>query len=409
MMLIIAIPFGRCEHEDGKSPKDRKAMWTVPADQAKPIFTPLLELRYRIERRIDRDFNSEKKDNRNDSLLRVRPGMEVKFNPKVTGRAVFQYLDNRSSLDVGIGSVKDNYDLLEGNVVFVNQKDKWTLGRQKVDLMDQRLLGALEWSNSARSWDGLRFQRDKWDVFAGRLAVNPVPNAEAKLAFASYQEPNGQSTLIFKKDDRPEQSTEVFTFAQQFKGTAASCKWSALGAIQFGKSGGKDLAAYAISARATRSLSKTTDGYVEVDIASGGGSGSKTRTFDNLYPTNHPYYGIMDMQGLRNMIGLSAALEHRCTPKLSVKFEAHHFWLYDGTDGWYNAAGALNPGFVDAKGGRGTDLGTELDFSGIYSFSPKQQLSAGVGVFIPGQFVKSFAAGHSRNQVWAYIMALWKL
>ncbi len=384
-------------------------MWTVPADQIKPIFTALLELRYRVERRVDRDFNGNKKDNRYDSFLRVRPGVEIKFNPQVTGRAVFQYLDNRSSLDVGVGSIKDNYDLIEGNVVFVNQKDKWTLGRQKVDLLDQRLIGALEWSNSARSWDGLRFQRENWDVFAGRLAVNPAPNAEATLAYAAYQEPFGTTVGIFKKDDRPDPATEVFTLAQQFKWKPKGFGLTALAAVQFGKSGGKDLTAFALSARATKPLTKQTDGYLEFDVASGGSSSNTSRTFDNLYPTNHPFYGIMDLQGLRNMIGVSGALEHRCTPKMTVKFEAHHFWLYDGADGWYSAAGGVNPGFIDANGGRGTDIGTELDLSGTYSFAPKQQLSAGIGYFAPGPYVRSFTSGHSRSQFWAYVMALWKL
>ncbi|MBZ0214895.1 MAG: hypothetical protein K8H99_13925, partial [Nitrospirae bacterium] len=84
-------------------------MWfDLPIQVQDVTFKPLLETRYRFERRLDRDFDGDKADNRNESFLRLRPGFTFETKSGLSGRVVFQFLDNRVSLDNGAAGTSSN-------------------------------------------------------------------------------------------------------------------------------------------------------------------------------------------------------------------------------------------------------------------------------------------------------------
>ncbi|MCW5943256.1 MAG: alginate export family protein [Fimbriimonadaceae bacterium] len=367
--------------------------------------TPFLETRYRFERRLDRDFDGAKRDDRNDSFLRVRPGFVFETKGGIKGKVTFQFLDNRTSLASGAaGSSSNMKDLAEAYVDAPVSGATMTLGRQKVIVADQRLIGALEWANSSRAWDGLRYRRGGLDVFAGRLAVNPAMNQDAKFGFLSYAQKEGQTVLSLKADSRPTPETTVWTLSHRWTQKHDKDAYQAYGALQQGSVGGKKLEAFAFGAGISRTLDAKTSVSIEGNLASGGGTAAKTRTFDQLYPTGHQFMGAMDMQGLRNTVHVGAWVDRKLSRDASARVELHRFWLYDAGDAWYSAAGGPNAGFKDATGKRGKDVGWELDLTGSLVLGKDRTLALGVAAFLPGDFTKSFATGASRTQYWAYAM-----
>lgn len=379
--------------------------YDIPTDLADVKLTPFLETRYRFERRLDRDFDERKLDDRNDSYLRVRPGFLFETKGGLKGKVTFQFLDNRTSLTSGAaGSSTNPKDLIEAYVDVPVSGATMTLGRQKVNVADQRMVGALEWANSGRAWDGLRYRRGGLDFFVGRLAVNPVMNHDARFGFLSYAKGDGQTMISLKADARPVPESTVWTLSHRWTQKHDKDAYQAYAALQQGSVGGKKLEAFALGAGVSRTLDAKTSASIEGNLASGGGTPAKTRTFDQLYPTGHMYMGATDMQGLRNVLHIGAWLDRKLCKDASARIELHRFWLYDASDAWYSAAGGANAGFKDATGKKGKDVGWEVDLTGTLVLGKDRSLGMGVAVFLPGDFTKSFATGAHRTQYWAFAM-----
>ena len=379
----------------------------IPQDTHDWTLTPVLEFRERYERRLDADFDEATNDNRTSFYTRIRAGANFQYSPKLSARFIYQHLyDNHK-----FAAFDDNgqhSDLLEGFVEMSENSGKLTLGRQKISKGDQRLIGSAEWLNNSRAWDGVRYQKGDWDWFLGHLAVNIVENSRVVVGLASNKNRFGETMLVFKNDDLPAASTSNWTL--DHKWTSSHDKWvyNAEAAIQFGRAGSKDTFAWAGTGKAAYHLRENTTAYIEANVASGGNGASHSALFDQLYPTNHTFYGIMDMQGWRNIEQLSLGVDFSLLKGVNSRLEFSKFWLYDKTDGWYGELGGLNKRtgglFIDPTGASGNDVGDEIDFSSTYTLNSHHSFSAGVGLFRPGTFVKSFYGGASQNQVWGYAM-----
>jgi hypothetical protein len=123
----------------------------------------------------------------------------------------------------------------------------------------------------------------------------------------------------------------------------------------------------------------------------------KHETFDNLYPTNHRFYGYMDFLSLQNLHNVRGILQLKPHKRVSMALEGHGFWLADTHDSLYNAAGVPRGGVGPTATGNGYGInpgysnfvGTELDFIAGYALSRFAQLEAGYGHFFVGDYVQS--------------------
>jgi len=79
---------------------------------------------------------------------------------------------------------------------------------------------------------------------------------------------------------------------------------------------------------------------LEFDYSSGDDNpfDDKHQTLDNLYPTNHKFYGYMDFFSLQNVQDLRMIVQIKPTSRLSVAIEGHAFWLANTHDSFYNVA-----------------------------------------------------------------------
>jgi hypothetical protein len=113
------------------------------------------------------------------------------------------------------------------------------------------------------------------------------------------------------------------------------------------------------------------------------------RSFYNLLPTNHKFYGSMDYSAFSNLRDVYVILAWSFAEKWSARTALHAFFLTNKTDAWYGGSGPFNEsllGYVGRRPAGGGDfssyrLGQELDLDVNWSFHTKHKLQAGGGVF----------------------------
>lgn len=373
----------------------------------RPLVTTDFEFRTRFESRLDKDFQSVTNDNRNDLFWRFRPGISFKGD-NWSGRIQLQYAHSLIWSATKNFST-ENVDATIAQLQFSVPDGMITVGRQKINLGDERLLGTLEWSNLGRSMDGIRYQSEDWDVYGFKFGVSPSIKRDARIYVVSNKNSAGISSYILKSDRGGGVDTTVHTLNHIWTGKlaeAVSGEFEVAG--QIGEVGARDLSAYALHAKAAYKASPRLTFALEANVASGGQSASKTKTFDNLYPTNHKFYGFADMQGWRNMQELSLHTNIKTDPNGSVLVSWHNFWLFDATDGWYGAGGGINPrpggNYIDPTGSSGKFVGSELDLTYNRKLDANRSLSLGIAFFSPGSFIKNMSANQEKTQVWGYGM-----
>jgi hypothetical protein len=300
---------------------------------------------------------------------------------------------------------KENSDIDLGFVEGKQARGILTIGRQKITVGKQRLIGTLEWSNTPRSYDGVRFRAKEWDLWAAKIGLGPVVPRDVVLAGATFR---SSTSLILKHDKVATGNVDHGTLTHLGERRLGGFNVDYEAAIQLGRAAGKRLETWAFHGRATRRVLRNTAAYVEINSASGGAAGDVVRTFDNLYPTNHPFYGLMDLQGWRNMQELSFGIDHTLRKGLAARLEWHGFGLRDSQDAWYGAAGAPNRWsggvFRDATGAAGREVGSELDLELTWTANAKTNVSAGISSFNPGRFVRTLRGAGDR-QTWGYVQA----
>jgi hypothetical protein len=141
----------------------------------------------------------------------------------------------------------------------------------------------------------------------------------------------------------------------------------------------------------------------------------QSETFQNLIPSNHGLYGVMDLSGLQNIedYRLSATIKPSASTSLALDF--HQQFLESTKDYWYNVASVprITPGAAPGSGhGFGlnptysSDLGREVDLISGWTPIRGVLLEIGLGHFFRGEYVKeSFSAIGSKDSDYAYAQA----
>lgn len=363
------------------------------------------EMRYRFERRIDRDFDPAINDNRTDGFLRLRPGIMAKLGKAWSGAIQYQ-LANDETWTKARNFSDEASDLGLAYVKHSTSKHSITVGRQRISIGSERLFGPLDWAVAARSMDAIRIESGPFDIFAGRFSVAiPKPDRDALVA-GTYRSPLGLTLVAFKHGEAAGTSVDHYTVSHAYKKSSGMFDLDVEGAVQMGAVNGMRHDAWALHAATGLRVAAKSKLTFELNAASGGSNPTKSKTFDNLYPTNHKFYGSMDLQGWRNMSEIAVGFEHKLNSKADIKVSSHSFWLRDPKDGWYGAGGAINRRsaglFIDPSGMSGREIGHELDFESAYRLDAHTTFNAGLGVFTPGGFVKALS-GNRQRQTWGYV------
>ena len=115
------------------------------------------------------------------------------------------------------------------------------------------------------------------------------------------------------------------------------------------------------------------------------------RTFDQLYPLGHAYYGYMDLFALQNLRNTEVTVEAALPRGTTLRVALQDFALFSpGADAWYNVAGAVVYHAGDAA--ISSHVGNELDVTVRLPVGPVG-LEVGYGRFFGGAYLRdaSFA------------------
>jgi hypothetical protein len=326
------------------------------------------------------------------TLSRIRAGVEASLTDWI--RAYIQLQDARawgSELNTLTDAGADNFDMHQGYAE-LGKTDAFAtrLGRQEMPLADERLIGAVGWSNTGRSFDGVRMSGEadgfKWTAFWHNIAerdsllvvglhpqLNQGINDDGWLigAFASRKFGNVTSELTALLD-RDAVTDESYTVNLRLHGRSGNVIYEAAGAYQFGP----DRGAWFASGKAGLAIGRGTVA-AQLDYLSGDDDldDDQTKAFNTLYGTNHKFYGYMDyflaIPSQLDQAGLVDAILRgslNTSDNTTVRLDLHRFLTAEERDGE-------------------TGLGTELDLVGRWRFAAPGNLELGFGVFVPEELM----------------------
>lgn len=284
-------------------------------------------------------------------------------------------------------------------------------GRQEINLGNQRLVSALAWVNTQRTFDGIRITRNwhgmKWDgIYAQVVKVSPwALNASSPKnnlyglygTMSPFDEVTADMYWLGVHNDQAVFQKVTGQEDRQTLGTrwVAKGPWDLdaefEGAWQFGRFAQQWINAgfgsldvnYKPQAIATWGQPQLNLG---LNYASGDQSATdqNLNTFNQLYPLAHAYYSINDVLGRQNASSIHLGLAFTPLEKLKLKLKLHQFFRSSSQDDLYTVSGSL---FRASQNNDQLNIG--LAFDGILSYALSANLSTELGYsqFIPGAFI----------------------
>jgi hypothetical protein len=335
---------------------------------------------------------------------------------------------------------EDTADLRQGWFELANYKEfpvGLKVGRQELAYGDERLIGAFDWNNVGRVFDAvkLRWQAGhcSLDFFAANVVAVDDNTFDDKPDWADdFFGLYGRTTAVTNhvwdlyalfRDKADAQflgaQRQIYTLGTRFEATPALAPWdySVEFAGQFGhvqtpgaqfgetSTGWADHRAFAgvIGAGYTFGHEWKPRVGIEYNYASGDSNPTDgtDETFDNLYPTNHKFYGYIDLFSWKNVHNPHLTLSCQPHKKLKVQLDAHAFWLDDTQDAWYRANGAAIR--RDATGASGAFVGSEIDVTAIYTPHKRVKVQAGYSHFFTGDFVHDTGPSDDANFLYTQV------
>lgn len=375
-------------------------------------------------------------------LNRFRIGLAIKPNDwlkfYVQGQDAQEWFSDRPDIPKALGAEgDDNFDLRQAYIQLGPKSFNLTLGRQLLAYGDERLVGPGDWNNFSNFWDAARVQfvqpkfsidvfaasivniyRDSIDlsdlfngsemhrdqVFSGIYATTPALGFQTTdfYVFLLDQEvPNPTAPAItspatFK--GLTGKRTDFATFGTRVKGDPKKLHgWEYEGefAFQTGQVADLDLTAFAAHVGAGYNFPAPWKPrlWVEYNFATGDDNPTDTdiETFQNLFPSNHPKYGFMDLFSWQNIHDLELSLKAKPCKQVGLETDFHSFWLANTNDAWYRSNGVTKVRPITP--GADSHVGNEIDL--LVTYQPVKFLNiwAGYSHFFAGGYVKDTGPG----------------
>jgi hypothetical protein len=353
----------------------------------------------------------------------------------------------------------DPFDLRQGYIEIGNTKEiPWGLkiGRQVLSYGDERLIGAFDWNNIGRTFDAVKlsYKAPTWnvDAFASTVVVPHREGYNQSDLFNGNETEREQvfSGLYFSTTALDFQTTDLYALHLHEDQTLTSTDFVTLGlrikskpgafapqetsgfskdgktalppaapkpigldydaelAFQTGEVRDLDLTAFAAHAGVGYTFDAGWLPRLGVAYNYGSGDGDPTdtdvETFQNLFPTNHKFYGQMDVFSWQNMHDLEVSFKFSPIKKVNVKAEYHAFWLASTDDVWYRANGATAVRSLNSAARNASNYaGSEVDLTVTYAATKWLAIEAGYSHFFAGDYLAD--TGASDDADFGYVQA----
>lgn len=378
----------------------------------------------------NRDFIHNGQANSDDYLL-LREKLHLGWTPTTWVKLYAEGRNSTVDRDKRVPSPEsDKLDLHQAYVQVGDAKQfplTLKLGRQEFLCGDERFIGIGDWSNTGRVFDAAKVRyetRQVWvDAFVGRVILPDdnnfnqpndydhfsgvyastqtlVPWQETQF-FALSRDVGAASPNAITTGQGGPGPRDIYTLGTRWKslpGKLGGWDYAFEAAAQFGniRSGTVRLEQEAYSATVSgghtwKNAWGTPRLGVGHDFATGDAdpNDNKSGTFDLLFGTNHRFYGMMDLFGLRNTHSPRLSASVKPLKNLTVSADYLGFWLADTHDFLYPESGAgrsangygRNPQFSSF-------VGSEIDVYASYAFRPWANFQVGYGHFFVGDYIR---------------------
>ncbi|MBX3616166.1 alginate export family protein [Nitrosomonas sp.] len=289
------------------------------------------------------------------------------------------------------------------------------VGRQELMYGSQRLISTLDWVNTRRTFQGVKFfwrnpqwdldafwvrpmiteksNVDNWDTqqnFFGLWATNkPKPGHAIDLYFLSLINDRNISAANVLAGNILGANADTHTIGGRLVGNFDNLLYEIEGMYQFGRRSGLDVSAFATATGVGYRfpLPMNPQGWIRYDFASGDSSHTdgRSNTFNQLFPFGHYYMGYLDRVGRQNIHDFNAQFTMHPMPWITFITQYHRFYLANKRDYLYNAAGLAT--LRDVTGQSGSHVGDELDFRLNLHVSRHQDVLVGYSKLWSGTFL----------------------
>ncbi|MBI4745857.1 MAG: alginate export family protein [Deltaproteobacteria bacterium] len=341
------------------------------------------EIRVRHVEQNNYDLNSNAGDASNTTTQRTRVNVDAKVNE--TTKAYISLQDTRSwgsevdGVDAGTTNTdetaNENDHAVDISQAYI-QLDK--LAGQPLSLK----LGRQILAYNARRFDALKLMCNtdtvNVDFFTANLkeagSANPG-DAQLNGLYLTAKTISLHKALdvyLIQKANSVA-GENIMTYGLRLDGGTAGIDWTAEAAFQSGDAAAtkkKKANMYVLKAGYTLPQIASLRIGAEYDFASGQDTSTDDTAFDNLYPTNHPLYGVTDITGTNTLSNLKAmSFNVGAKPAEGLKVVAE-YWSYSKDQGDKTAIG--NEMNVQAW----YALNTNVDLHGfIARFTPSSDFS----------------------------------
>lgn len=378
------------------------------------------QYRFRFENRTGTGFREDNSDayglNRVLVDVGVKPTSLLEFH--------FQGQDARAPGKEGAnGAFRDPFDVRQAWVQIGAAEKGWIrarVGRQELNYGSQRLVGPLDWLNTARQFDAVKVNMGEKDLnvdlFASSVVVidpsdfnkhrdgNNLHGAYANLnrlagggsleAYALWK-----TTPVVVGSGGRVGDADLLTTGFHYRrkidgGLDVETEW----ATQTGTFAADDISAwgtYSILGYTPSGVALSPRLSIEYQYGSGDDDpkDSTMGTFDQLFPTGHLYQGTADRIGWRNVSDVRAGIQFKPHSKLTSSVDYFSFWLANRNDGLYAVNGSLSVA-APTGGAHSGHVGQEIDWTFVWKPAGHVALGGGLGYFFTGKFLQETTAGH---------------
>lgn len=320
---------------------------------------------------------------------------------------------------------QDEWDLQNAFGELIVEGATLRVGRQELLIGSQRLVSPLDWTNTRRTFEGIRVTGRKGTLSLDGFLTRPVTVANTDFnkrdsattfsgfsvrPFAAAPRFSWELYGLILAQDAPglwgfTGEQDRVTFGARTTGEAGSptLRFEVEAAYQTGAIAEHEISAWFVASDLIKSFpaakAKPSLG-IGFDVASGDGDPTDdvVGTFHQLYPLGHAYLGYMDLLGRQNMIEARVVTTVAPTRALSGRAALHRFLRASTADAVYGVTGAIS----SAGPGMARAVGTELDLTAAYKVDRHAKIDVGYGHFDPGAFLEGGAAGAASSD-WAFV------
>lgn len=432
-VFVLAVIVAPAEaYSDADPPPDKDA--PAAKDAAAPSGTPLvdwsparklpswLQLGGQIRGRIEDPSGTSLVNSGSDAYYLSRIRVDLGIQPTSWLRLFAEAQDARVggyNAATATSTIYNPMDLRQGYLA-LNREGSLSVGlragRQELAFGGERLIGPADWGMS-RTFDAVDLSvargNARVDLFAGSaVLIDPTrfdrhkPGEHLYGAYGSIRNVlpgvNVEPYVLFKQT----------LLVKSEEGVTGDALVVSPGARVFGKAPGRlDYTVELVVQRGSYSGDRVVamgqsyvGGWTIVDSAwkprvsaeynyASGDPTSKDGlrgTFDQFYPSNHGYYGMIDQFGWKNLKNRRAGFDCQPHKKIKIRADYNQFYLATVQDSLYNSSGSS---IVLNRKATSDQIGWELNTVALYQWSKIWKFGFGYAHLFAGDYLKQAKDG----------------